>query len=740
MIDRKISETFGPLANKNKKSKRYLVLLFIGKVLECIGYFMFYEILKEFNFLQILFFVKLISSLVFIIVHKPISNGKRIDKRDIKKLTIHASFTIILNLLFMEGLIICGPVRTILLSCHSSTTILGIINLIFNQQESSTRGVGYFGFGLFCLFFFDRDIPTKTQDYSELSQHMYHHTVDIFSWLGLPDHKGGIFLLLIMSVSQIIVKNYGAHAASSLNGDERFHALSSCFECVLLVPFFLGSFYFSNQSSFGDFFQYKIILTIFVLFVMKFYIETVCTNNLPKLFTQRVGSICLFIFGLMVGFVWEHYNDTQYQHKASSGVIFATISFVLTTSLMVQPTNIRPRGSLIGYTTSGEPLYSMKHLTTKSFPLRHYIGVIASSPESRSIFFYLCLNLFFTAIELLYGVWTNSLGLVSDGFHMLFDCSALVLGLWAAVAAKWSPTKIFSFGYGRIEVLSGFVNGLFLVVIAFAVFSTALQRIINPPHVHTENLLTVSVLGLLVNLVGIIAFSHAHSHGGKACEHSHNNTQDKHNHSHSHGNKHDHGHDHSHSHSHSHQTKVNNPEKGNANMEGVFLHVLADTMGSVGVIISTLLIKYYELHIADPICSLFIAVLIIGSVIPLLKSSAYILLQKASVEVEKRIPELLLQIKSIPDVVACRQLHVWQHTPDVLYATLIIQINVEASEHYIRQKVISTIKEHKINHLNIQIEKQSFYEHMAKVTTGYYTEIILPERHERTFAMRTKDI
>lgn len=57
----------------------------------------------------------------------------------------------------------------------------------------------------------------------------------------------------------------------------------------------------------------------------------------------------------------------------------------------------------------------------------------------------LCLQAF-TFVELFYGVWTNSLGLISDGFHMLFDCSALVLGLFAALMTRWKATRIFSYG------------------------------------------------------------------------------------------------------------------------------------------------------------------------------------------------------------------------------------------------------------------------------------------------------
>ena len=95
----------------------------------------------------------------------------------------------------------------------------------------------------------------------------------------------------------------------------------------------------------------------------------------------------------------------------------------------------------------------------------------------------------FTIVELSYGMWTNSLGLISDGFHMLFDCTALLVGLYAALMSRWKATRLFSYGYGRIEVLSGFVNGLFLVVIACFVFVEALERLLDPPIISTERLL-----------------------------------------------------------------------------------------------------------------------------------------------------------------------------------------------------------------------------------------------------------
>jgi zinc transporter 5/7 len=203
----------------------------------------------------------------------------------------------------------------------------------------------------------------------------------------------------------------------------------------------------------------------------------------------------------------------------------------------------------------------------------------------------------------------------------------------------------------RAEVLAGFVNGLFLLFIAFFIFSEAVERAIEPPEVKHERLFLISVLGLIVNLVGIFVFqhggagSHGHSHGG----HSHGNTpttatSHSHNSHHSHGHESD-GHSHSnhqHSHGHNHSHSSNNADVSTGShsqiMQGVFLHILADTLGSVGVIISAILMSYFGWMIADPICSMFIATLVALSVIPLLTNSIGILMQRTPRELDSQLP------------------------------------------------------------------------------------------------------
>jgi zinc transporter 5/7 len=180
----------------------------------------------------------------------------------------------------------------------------------------------------------------------------------------------------------------------------------------------------------------------------------------------------------------------------------------------------------------------------------------------------------FTFVELLYGAWTNSLGLISDGFHMLFDCTALVVGLYAALMTRWKPTRVFSYGYGRVEVLSGFVNGLFLVVVAFFVFYEAIGRLVEPPEIDTNRLLAVSVAGFAVNMIGIFSFSHAHAHahgGGGSCAMSQPTVAKEQHHGHSHDHAHSHSAGHDHDHGHSHGSSHHGPSHSltdNANMKG----------------------------------------------------------------------------------------------------------------------------------------------------------------------------
>lgn len=326
--------------------------------------------------------------------------------------------------------------------------------------------------------------------------------------------------------------------------------------------------------------------------------------------------------------------------------------------------------------------------------------LIFSDKNSRNLFLFLILNLSFAFVELTYGIWTNSLGLISDSFHMFFDCTGLLAGLAASVITKWRANERFSYGYVRAEVLAGFVNGLFLLFIAFFIMSEAVERAIEPPEVKHERLFVVSVLGLLVNLVGIYAFQHGHghSHGGGGGGHNHS-------HSHSHGDSHSHSHNHSHSHDH-HDIEIDqNMGGGNSQiMKGVFLHILADTLGSVGVIISAVLMQMFGWMIADPICSMFIAVLIALSVLSLISESVTILMQRQPAALDPVLPQCYNKVTQLAGVYSVQEPHFWTLCSDIYVGCLKLEVARTVDPKYVVAHTQMIFQAAGVRQLTVQLD------------------------------------
>lgn len=323
------------------------------------------------------------------------------------------------------------------------------------------------------------------------------------------------------------------------------------------------------------------------------------------------------------------------------------------------------------------------------------VRLILSDSDSRNLFFFLLVNLTFGFVELFYGVWTNSLGLISDAFHMFFDCSGLLVGLAAKVITKWRADERYTYGYVRAEILGGFINGLLLLFVSFFIFAESVERLIEPPEVKHERLFVVSVLGLFVNLIGIFVFQHGghgHSHGGHG--HSHGS------HGHSHGDSH-HGHAHN---GHAHHGHSHGGGSPSQIMQGVYLHILADTLGSVGVIVSSILMYLFGWMIADPICSLFIAVLILVSVLGLLRTSVEILMQRQPRELDDLLPNCFYKIRALPGVFSVQEPHFWTLCSGQYVGNVKLEVSGAADPRYLVQQVRAIFSTVGVTQLYIQLD------------------------------------
>ncbi|XP_013878047.1 proton-coupled zinc antiporter SLC30A5 [Austrofundulus limnaeus] len=727
---------------------RYIVLLIVSKVLKALGIFESYDILKVVHIVQFIFILKLGSAIILLFFQKPFSSGKVISKGQWIKLVKHAVCSCIISLLGFFGLTLCGPLRTLLLFEHSDVVVLALLGVLFTNSgggPAKTRGAAFFIIAVICLLLFDNDdLMVKMGDNHHPEGHhdsaLTHFLYTTISLLGVADHKGGVVLLVASLCLKVAFHTASRKLSVEIGGAKRLYALDNLVSAAVLLPWVivLSATTESKVESWSPLLL-PLGMIIFSVTILEFYVEAVCSAKMEMPRCARYGAIALFLSALLLANFWTHpmtdplrsvRQPGSTEHVLSGGVIVSAVFFILASCILSSPSRRGQKGTLVGYSPEGTPLYNfmgdaLQH-TSQSLPrfIKDSLKQILEEYDSRQIFYFLCLNLAFTFVELFYGVWTNSLGLISDGFHMLFDCSALVLGLFAALMTRWKATRIFSFGFGRVEILSGFINGLFLMVIAFFVFVESVTRLLDPPNINTDMLTPVSVGGLLVNLVGICAFSHAHSHGGKSCSsHDHGHSHHGHGHGHGHG-EHSHG---GHGHSHSHGGGGGGM---NANMRGVFLHVLADTLGSVGVIISTLLIRQFGWLIADPICSLFIATLIFLSVIPLLKDACEVLLIRTPPELEKNLNAALEKIEKIDGVLSYRDPHFWRHSAATVAGTIHLQVMSDVVEQRIVQQVTAILKDVGVNNLSVQVEKEAYFQHMSGLSTGFQEVLAMTQQME----------
>lgn len=318
----------------------------------------------------------------------------------------------------------------------------------------------------------------------------------------------------------------------------------------------------------------------------------------------------------------------------------------------------------------------------------------------------------FFLVEIVVGYLTNSMALVADSFHMLSDIAALVIAFLSVRMAPKSWSKN-TFGWARAEVLGALVNAVFLVALCFSITVESLKRFYEPEDIHNPQLiLWVGAMGLLVNLVGLCLFAqhgsgHGHSHGLSRSTHSHlTDLADKDDdekdgipeisytgaekakpaggHGHSHG----------------------GGDASNMNMKGVFLHVMADALGSVIVIISALIMwltdwEYKEY--VDPGLSLLLVVLILRSVWPLLIESALILLQTVPTHIQVDSLQQKLMAK-VDGILAVHEFHIWQLAGDRIIASAHIRCLNLAQYMQVAEKVKEFFHNEGIHSTTIQPE------------------------------------
>lgn len=312
----------------------------------------------------------------------------------------------------------------------------------------------------------------------------------------------------------------------------------------------------------------------------------------------------------------------------------------------------------------------------------HSHGINLKLSRVTALITMIILNLSFFLVELVIGNISNSNSLVADSFHMLSDLVSFIVALVAIKISHMVNPDRNTYGWVRAEVLGSLINAVFLLSLCLSIVIESIKRFFEPQNLQQINLiLIVGTIGLAINIFGLFIFGqlgghHLHSHAKKLKKKQ--------------------------------QFIKDNKQTGSLNVRGVFLHVLADALGSMAIIISTLLIKYlpdgitfsWKLYI-DPCLSLTIAILIVFSTIPLLKESSLILLQTVPLNVD--LKEIKRELSGIKDILDIHHFHVWTLNSDCLIGTLHVRIN-DINNRSAFDNVKKVLHSYKIHSLTIQLE------------------------------------
>jgi cobalt-zinc-cadmium efflux system protein len=258
------------------------------------------------------------------------------------------------------------------------------------------------------------------------------------------------------------------------------------------------------------------------------------------------------------------------------------------------------------------------------------------------------LNLLFVIIEVIAGFYTDSLGLLTDAGHNLSDVASLALALLAYKLAKIKASETYTYGYQKTTILAALANAVILLIAIGSIGWEAVQRIYHPEPVHGKVVALVAGAGILINSVSAFFFFKDKEH--------------------------------------------------DLNVKGAYLHLMADALVSLGVVLAGLAIMYTQWYWLDTLVSFVIIIVIFWSTWRLLKETIRLSLDGVPGNVD--LPEIQAAIKKIPGIKSIHHLHIWALSTTQNALTAHVVLALESEPEKIKQAKDQV--KHALAHLNIQ--------------------------------------
>ncbi len=285
--------------------------------------------------------------------------------------------------------------------------------------------------------------------------------------------------------------------------------------------------------------------------------------------------------------------------------------------------------------------------------------IIKNRSGERRVFLVLIITLMICLLEFIGGIIAGSFALIADAGHMLTDSASLFICYFAALIARRDADSKKTYGYFRVEILAALINGTLLIMLSLFVFYNGIKRFFVPFEINGNIMFLVSVVGLIANFIGIILLK---------------------------------GHFH------------------NLNIKGALLHIIGDTLSSVGIVLGSILIIFFNLNVVDALLSILIGAIIFYNALRLVKDAIDVLMEAAPshIDIDSIINEIKSNVGNVRDV---HDIHIWSISSGIYILSL--HIVSDASSIGETDRIINDISrlikgKYGIEHLTIQVESTKF--------------------------------
>ncbi len=276
--------------------------------------------------------------------------------------------------------------------------------------------------------------------------------------------------------------------------------------------------------------------------------------------------------------------------------------------------------------------------------------------EGRNLFFTILLNAGISLAELIGGIISGSISLISDAIHNFSDVLSLIISYVANKLSKRDATEKHTFGFKRSEIIAAFLNSATLIVLAFFILYEAIERFINPVEISGNLVIWLAFSSILVNGLSVLF--------------------------------------------------IKKDAEGNMNMKSAYLHLFGDMMTSIAVLIGGILMKYFHIYWIDPVFSILIAIYLIYLSWHIFLSSLKIIMQFTPDNLD--INEIARDIHNITGVKNIHHIHIWQiNEHDIMFeAHVDMEKDIKITQF---EEILESIKEYlhdkyEIHHVTLQPE------------------------------------